>query len=63
MATSITVIVTTYNTEGHVTGFRQFRLPADLPVGGNVDFAISLMPYGGLPANYTVAVQGRLANQ
>ena len=61
--TSITVIVTTYNTEGHVTGFRQFRLPEGLPVGGNADFSISLMPYSGIPANYTVAVQGRLATQ
>jgi hypothetical protein len=61
--TSITVIVTTYDAEGNVTGFRQFRLPEGLPAGGNAEFAISLMPYGGTPANYSVAVQGRLAAQ
>jgi LysM repeat protein len=62
-ATSITVVVTTYNAEGQVTGFRQFRLPDDLPAGESADFAMSLMPYAGAPANYTLAVQGRLAGQ
>jgi LysM repeat protein len=62
-ATSITVVVTTYDAEERVTGFRQARLPDELPPGGSADFAISLMPHGGVPANYTVAVQGRLAGQ
>jgi LysM repeat protein len=60
--TSVTVVVTTYDAEGHVAGFRQTRLPADLPAGESADFVISLMPYGGIPANYTVAVQGRVGN-
>lgn len=61
-ATAIMVVVTTYDTQGQVTGFRQARLPDELPPGANVDFAVSLMPYGDVPANYTITVQGRLAN-
>ena len=60
--TSITVVVTTYDADGNVTGFRQAKLPDELPAGGNVEFAISLMPHDGVPANYAVGVQGRLEN-
>lgn len=58
VVTSVTVVVTTYDGEGRVTGFRQSRLSEDVPAGGSVAFAASLMPYDGTPANYTVAVQG-----
>jgi LysM repeat protein len=60
--TSVTVVVTTYDAEGKLTGFRQSRLPDQLPAGASVDFAVSLLPYNGVPANYSVALQGLLAN-
>jgi hypothetical protein len=56
------VVVTTYDAQGLVTGYRQSRLPDPLPAGGSADFAVSLMPYGGAPANYSVAVQGQLSS-
>lgn len=60
--TSVMVVVTTYDSDGMVTGFRQSRLPEELPANGSIDFAVSLMPYSGVPANYAIAVQGWLAN-
>ena len=60
--TSVTVVVTTYDAEGKLTGFRQSRLPDTVLAGGSVDFAVSLLPYAGVPANYSVALQGLLAN-
>jgi LysM repeat protein len=62
-ATSVMVVVTTYDAEGLVTGFRQAKLPHDLPPGASAEFSVSLMPNNGLPASYHVAVQGRLADQ
>lgn len=58
--TAVTVVVTTYDTQGLVTGFRQARLPDDLPPGASTQFSISLMPNDGQPAGYHIAVQGRL---
>lgn len=62
VAASVTVVVTTYDAEGRVTGYRQVKLPDELPAGESVDFALSLMPHDGVPANYTVTVQGQLAS-
>jgi LysM repeat protein len=62
-ASGVTVVVTTYDADGQVTGFRQARLSDDLAAGSSLGFAVSLMPYGGVPANYAIAVQGRLATQ
>ncbi len=59
--TSVTVVVTTYDAEGLVTGFRQARLPDDLPPSASVAFSVSLMPNDGLPDSYHIAAQGRLA--
>ncbi len=59
---SVIVVVTTYDEQGHVTGFRQSKLPDELPAGASVDFAVSLMPNDGAPANYAIAVQGRLVS-
>jgi LysM repeat protein len=61
-ASGVTIVVTTYDAEGQVTGYRQSRLRDDLPAGGSLEFAVSLMPYGGTPANYTIAVQGQRVN-
>lgn len=62
LVTSVMVVVTTYDAEGNVTGYRQSRLPDELSAGASADFAVSLMPNGGVPANYSVAVQGRLGS-
>jgi LysM repeat protein len=58
--TSVTIVVTTYDTEGQVTGFRQARLADDLSPGGDTEFSVSLMPNGDLPATFNVAIQGQL---
>lgn len=62
LVTSILIVVTTYDKDGQVTGFRQSRLADDLSAGASVDFTTSLMPHGGVPASYTLAVQGQLAS-
>lgn len=60
-ATGILVVVTTFDKAGLVTGFRQARLPNDLPASDSADFSISLMPNNGQADDYEVVVQGRLA--
>ena len=60
-ATHVMIVVTTYDAEGLVTAFRQARLPDDVPPGASVEFSISLMPHGGVPDSFHVAVQGRPA--
>jgi hypothetical protein len=62
-ATSVTAVVTLYDSEGLVTGFREARLPENLAPGDGLEFAISLIPHNGVPANYAVAAQGRFATQ
>ena len=57
--TQVTVIVTTYNAAGQVTGFRQARLPDELPPGGRLPFALSLIPQEAQPVEYTVVAEGR----
>ncbi|RMF33368.1 MAG: hypothetical protein D6759_07095, partial [Chloroflexi bacterium] len=57
--TRVTVVVTTYNAAGQVTGFRQARLPDDLPPGGRLPFALSLIPQEAQPVEYTVVAEGR----
>ncbi len=59
---SIMVVVTIYDAEGNVTGFRQARLPDALAPGASSTFSISLMPGQGPPADYTLAVQGQWAS-
>ena len=61
-ATAVTVVVTTYDAEGLVTGFRQSRLAEALAPGTSAEFAVSLMPNEGQPASYDVVAQGRLDN-
>jgi LysM repeat protein len=60
--TAIMVVVTIYDADGQVTGYRQSRLAEGLPPGERLPFAVSLMPYGGVPDSYGIGVQGRLAN-
>lgn len=61
-AGSVMIVVTTYDDQGIVTGFRQTRLPDALAPGATTDFAISLMPSRGAPVDYTLAVQGQWIN-
>jgi LysM repeat protein len=60
--TAVMVVVTTYDSAGMVTGFRQARLAEDIPAGGSVPFAVSLMPQDRIPENYALGVQGRPVN-
>jgi hypothetical protein len=59
---SVMVVITAYDSEGRVSGYRQSRLLDVLPADGSVEFAVSLMPYGEVPTNYAIAVQGRLVS-
>ncbi len=61
-AQAVTVVVTTYDAEGLVTGFRQSRLAETLAPGAAAEFAVSLMPNEGLPDSYDVVAQGRVTN-
>ena len=61
-ASAVTVVVTTYDAEGLVTGFRQSRLPEAVAPGAAAEFAVSLMPNEGSPASYDVVAQGQLTN-
>lgn len=67
-AQSVDLVVTAYDDEGTVTGFRRSTLPADsldggLPPGGEVPFTMELTTYGGVPADFTVIALGRAADQ
>jgi hypothetical protein len=65
---SVDVVVTTYDAEGAVTGFRQSALVPDmsgggLPPGGEMAFSLSLITHGGVPADFIVSALGRAADQ
>lgn len=54
------VIVTTYNAEGDVTGFRQERVEGGgLAPGETAPFRVRLTPHGGVPADFSVIAFGR----
>lgn len=59
-ARSIDVIVTTYDTEGAVTGFRQHTIELDgiLTSGGTAPFTVLLTPHGDPPADFSVIALG-----
>jgi len=63
VAKSVDVIVTTYDSEGTVTGFRQSVLAPDavdgrLPPGGKLAFSLLLTTYGDTPADFAVNALG-----
>lgn len=60
---SIDVIVTTYDAEGAVTGFRQHTIELDgvLTSGETASFAILLTPHGDPPAGFSVIALGRVS--
>jgi LysM repeat protein len=72
VARSVEVVVTTYDPEGVVTGFRKavvdpqtgLRAAADgvdqgLPPGAEMAFSLSLPTHGGVPDDFTVMALGR----
>jgi hypothetical protein len=58
---SLTVIATTYSSEGYVTGFRQRVVVPETPVapGASIPFSIRLSYHGQAPANFSVLALGR----
>jgi LysM repeat protein len=55
---TVTVLVTTYDAHGRVTGFRQADLENALAAGESSPFQVNLLPFGGTAVNYTVQAQG-----
>jgi LysM repeat protein len=64
-AAGVSVVLTTYDAGGRVTGYRQVSVgDGTLAAGAVTEFAISLAPNGlpgTLPADYALAAQGRTA--
>ncbi len=64
-AIDVSVVLTTYDSAGRVTGYRQAIVgDGTLAAGGGGEFAIDIAPNGPaatLPADYSVAAQGRTA--
>jgi LysM repeat protein len=64
-AIEVSVVLTTYDAQDRVTGYRQ-QVVGDgmLPAGASTMFAVSIAPFGSAgaaPARYTLAAQGRSA--
>jgi LysM repeat protein len=60
VASDAVVIVTTYDAEGQVTGFRQERVEGGaLAPGEMAPFRIRLTPHDGVPADFSVIAFGR----
>lgn len=64
-AGSLSVIVTTYDSQGLVTGFRHAGLPlaGNLGPGGTVPFDLLLGFHGDTPADYRVIALGRIPTE
>jgi LysM repeat protein len=60
VASDAVVIVTTYDAEGQVTGFRQERVEGGaLAPGETTPFRIRLTPHSGVPADFSLIAFGR----
>jgi hypothetical protein len=57
-AETVTVLVTAYDAQGRVTGFRQANLENAPAAGESSPFQVNLLPFGGTVVTYTVQVQG-----
>jgi len=64
-AAGVSVVLTTYDEAGRVTGYRQAIVgDGTLAAGGVIEFEIAIAPNGpagSLPADYSLAAQGRTA--
>jgi len=66
-AETVDVIVTTYDAQGTVTGFRRSALTPEsgvggLPPGAETAFSLSLTTHGGTPDDFAVTALGRAGN-
>jgi len=57
-AETATVLVTAYDAQGRVTGFRQTDLENAPAAGESSPFQVNLLPFGGTVVTYAVQVQG-----
>ncbi len=57
-AETVSILVTTYDADGRVTGFRQVDLEGDLTAGETSPFRVNLLPFGGMTTAYSIQVQG-----
>jgi hypothetical protein len=57
----ILLVVTLFDTQGQVSGFRQFRLTAarSLPSGGSLPFSVQVIPSSHILSAVTVSAEGR----
>jgi hypothetical protein len=67
-AESVDLVVTTYDAEGRITGFRSSDLPLDsidgaLPPGKEVSFNVLLSTYGDVPSDFAVIAVGHAADR
>jgi LysM repeat protein len=64
VAKSVDIIVTTYDADGAVTGFRQHtvRPKEGLVAGERLSFSLSLAAHGGPPDDFSVIALGRAAD-
>lgn len=62
-ASGVKVVVTTYDAQGRVSGYRQQPFDESLAAGQQVEFSVSFAPGGGSPVNYVVAAEGRVASE
>jgi hypothetical protein len=62
-ARSVDIIVTTYDAQGAVTGFRQHSMTPDeaLAPGAEMSFSFSLVAHGGTPDDFSIIALGRVA--
>ena len=62
VAGSVDIIVTTYDAEGAVTGFRQHTIEPDeeLSPGATIPFTVLLTPHGGSPDDFSIIALGRV---
>jgi hypothetical protein len=63
IARSVDIIVTTYDAQGAVTGFRQHtvRLDEGLTPGATASFTVLLTAHGGFPDDFSVIALGRVS--
>ena len=57
-AETVTLLVTAYDAQGRVTGFRQAELEDTPAQGQSSPFQVNLLPFGGTVVTYDVQVQG-----
>ncbi|MCP4544539.1 MAG: LysM peptidoglycan-binding domain-containing protein [Chloroflexi bacterium] len=62
-ADSVSVTVTTYDSTGLVTGFRQEEVEGVLAPGATAPFTVLLNFYGAVPADFSIIALGRVSSE